>query len=168
MIFLKRINTFLGQIETGLLCLIVLLMIGMAVLKIVLRYLFHIGILWNDVMLQHFTLWLAFLGAALATCDKRHISIDVLTRLLPKHFVRPTGVAIDTLSLIVVGILVYASVQFLGDEQTSTATLVGSVPMWWAKVIIPVGFVLIAVHFVIHIITGIVGEMKGETESWER
>ena len=44
MIFLKRINSLLGYIETALLCLIVLLTIGMILLKVVLRHLFHTGI----------------------------------------------------------------------------------------------------------------------------
>jgi TRAP-type C4-dicarboxylate transport system permease small subunit len=140
----------------------------MALLKIVLRYLFHTGILWNDVMLQHFTLWLAFLGAALATCEKRHISIDVLMRLLPPRFVQLATIVIDAISLAVVSILANASIEFLRDEQVSEATLVGSVPLWWAKIIIPLGFILIVFHFVIHIVMGIVSQIKGEATSWER
>ena len=168
MTFLKRINTLLGHIETSLLCLIITLMLGMALMKIVLRSLFHVGILWNDVMLQHFTLWLAFLGAALATGEKRHISIDVLTRLLPPRLVQLTAIIIHTVSFIIVGILAYTSVEFVRAEQISGATLVGSVPIWWAKLMIPIGFVLIALHFAIHIAMGIIRQIKGEATSWER
>ncbi len=168
MTFLKRINTLIGHIETSLLCLIITLMLGMALMKIVLRSLFHIGILWNDVMLQHFTLWLAFLGAALATGEKRHISIDVLTRLLPPRLVQLTAIIIHTVSFIVVGILAYTSVEFVRAERMGGATLVGSVPIWWAKLMIPIGFVLIALHFAIHIAMGIIHQIKGEATSWER
>ncbi|MCZ6677042.1 MAG: TRAP transporter small permease [Candidatus Poribacteria bacterium] len=160
MTFLKRINTLLGHIETALLCLLILLMIGMALLKIVLRYLFHTGILWNDVMLQHFTLWLAFLGAALATGEKRHISIDVFARLLPARLVRLTTIIIHLISLAVVGILVDASIDFLRSEQVSRTTLVGTLPLWWAKIIIPLGFILIAVHFAVHILMAIISQAK--------
>ena len=38
---LHSINTTLGKIETGLLCLIIAMMLGLAVLKIVLRYATH-------------------------------------------------------------------------------------------------------------------------------
>jgi len=165
---LKRINAILGDIETSLLCLIIFLMLVLAILKISLHYLFHTGILWNDVMLQHFTLWLAFLGAALATGEKRHISIDVLTRLLPPRLVQLTAIIIHTVSFIVVGILAYTSVEFVRAEQISGATLVGSVPIWWAKLMIPIGFVLIAIHFAIHIAMGIIRQIKGEAVSWER
>ena len=82
---LQTVNAFLGKIEIGFLCLIVAMMLGLAILKIVMRYVFNASLLWSDVMLQHLTLWLCFLGAALATCERRHISIDVLNRILPKR-----------------------------------------------------------------------------------
>ncbi|MEQ8456562.1 MAG: TRAP transporter small permease subunit [Sandaracinaceae bacterium] len=39
---------------------------------------------WVDPFLQKGTLWLAFLGASLATREGRHIGIDLLPRLAPK------------------------------------------------------------------------------------
>ena len=148
---LHSINTTLGRIETGLLCLIIAMMLGLAVLKIVLRYGFQTSLLWSDIVLQHLTLWLCLLGAALATCERRHISIDVLNRILPEKITRWSNLIVDCLALIVVGILAYYGFDFLGDEQSSEATLIGNVPLWWAKSIIPVGFVLIGIHLVLQI-----------------
>ena len=148
---LKKLNASLGKIETGLLCIIVAMMIGLAILKIVLRYVFHTNLLWSDVMLQHLTLWLCFLGAALATCERRHISIDVLNRVLPQNITRWSTLIVDSLSLFVVAILAYYGFEFLGDEQQSPAVLIGSIPLWWAKAIIPFGFVLIGVHLILQI-----------------
>lgn len=149
--FLQNINTLLGKIETGLLCLIVAMMLGLAILKIVMRYVFNSSLLWSDGMLQHLTLWLCFLGAALATCERRHISIDVLSRILSEKITRWSNLIIDCLALIVVGILAYYGFIFLQDEQLSEALLIGNVPLWWAKAIIPYGFVLIGVHLVLQI-----------------
>lgn len=149
--FLQNANTFLGKVETGALCLIIAMMLGLAVLKIVLRYVFNTSLLWSDIMLQHLTLWLCFLGAALATCERRHISIDVLSRILPGSVTRWTNFVIDCIALVVIGILAYYGFLFLGDEQSSEAVLIGSVPLWWAKTIIPYGFVLIGVHVALQI-----------------
>lgn len=149
--FLQSINAFLGKVETGALCLIVAMMLGLAVLKIVMRYIFSASLLWSDIMLQHLTLWLCFFGAALATCERRHISIDVLSRILPGQVTRWTNLAIDCIAVVVVGILAYYGFLFLGDEQSSEAVLIGSVPLWWAKTIIPYGFVLIGIHVVLQI-----------------
>jgi len=149
--FLQSINTFLGKVETGALCLIVAMMLGLAILKIVMRYIFSASLLWSDIMLQHLTLWLCFFGAALATCERRHISIDVLSRILPGNVTRWTNLAVDCVALVVVGILAYYGFLFLGDEQSSEAVLIGSVPLWWAKTIIPYGFVLIGLHVMLQI-----------------
>ena len=149
--FLQNINTFLGKIETGLLCLIIAMMLGLAVLKMVMRYVFSASLLWSDIMLQHLTLWLCLLGAALATCERRHISIDVLSRILSKRITRWSNFIIDCLALIVVGILAHYGFVFLHDERLSDAVLIGSVPLWWAKSIIPYGFVLIGIHLFLQI-----------------
>ena len=149
--FLQNINTLLGKIETGFLCLVIAMMLGLAILKIVMRYVFSASLLWSDMMLQHLTLWLCFLGAAVATCERRHISIDVLSRILPEKITRWSNLIIDCLALIVIAILAYYGFIFLHDEQLSEAVLIGSVPLWWAKTIIPYGFVLIGVHVALHI-----------------
>ena len=171
--YLQRINTLLGKIETGLLCLIVAMMIGLAVLEIVLRYGFKMSSLWKHIMLQNLTLWLCFLGAALASAERRHISIDVLSRILPKNALRYSSYIIDVLSLIVVSILAYFGFGFLIEEQKSPATLIGSVPLWWAKTIIPIGFVLIGIHLVLQICIRLTehenhqDDVKGESNEWD-
>ncbi len=168
--YLQRINTFLGKIETGLLCLIVAMMIGLAILEIVLRYGFKTSLLWKHLMLQNLTLWLCFLGAALASSERRHISIDVLSRILPENVIRFSSYIIDVLSLIIVSILAYFGFVFLIEEQKSPATLIGSVPLWWAKIIIPIGFVLIGIHLVLQICIRLVereytqGAVEGESD----
>ena len=168
--FLQNANTFLGKVETGGLCLIVAMMLGLAVLKIVMRYVFSASLLWSDTMLQHLTLWLCFLGAALATCERRHISIDVLSRILPEKITRWINLVIDCIALVVVGILAYYGFLFIEDEKSSEAVLMGSVPLWWAKTIIPYGFVLIGIHVVlqigIHFTSGVyrVDTVEGESE----
>ena len=148
--FLQNVNNFFGKIETGALCLIIAMMIGLAILKIIMR-LFNVSLLWSDLMLQHLVLWLCLFGAARATCERRHISIDVLSRILPKKITRWTNFVIDCVALVVVAILAYYGFLFLGDEQLSEKKLIGSVPLWWAKTIIPYGFVLIGIHLVLHI-----------------
>ena len=168
--FLQSVNAFLGKIEVGFLCLIVAMMLGLAILKIVMRYVFNASLLWSDVMLQHLTLWLCFLGAALATCERGHISIDILNRMLPKKITRWTNLVVDCAALVVVAILAYYGFIFLQDEQLSEAVLIGSVPLWWAKAIIPYGFVLIGIHFALQIGIHLVGArlprpyVKGESE----
>ena len=162
---LQRINTLLSKIETALLCLIIALMIGLALLEIVLRYGFGISLLWKTVMLQNLTLWLCFLGAALATAEKRHISIDVLSRILPEKITHYSRYLIDVLSITVVSILVYYGFVFLIAEQKMQTTLFGTVPLWWAKTIIPLGFVLIDIHLLLQFGIRLAGgDIRGDVD----
>ena len=171
--FLQNTNTFLGKIETGALCLIVAMLLGLAILKIVMRYVFSASLLWSDMMLQHLTLWLCFFGAALATCERRHISIDVLNRILPGRITRWTNLVIDCIALVVVGILAYYGFLFIEDEKSSEAILIGRVPLWWAKTIIPYGFVLIGIHVVLQIGIHLTDSadapdaVEGEVDEWD-
>ncbi|MCG9126527.1 TRAP transporter small permease [Candidatus Poribacteria bacterium] len=156
--YIIRINTFLGRAETGMLCVIVAMMVALAVLEIILRYVFKTSLLWKTVMLENLTLWLCFLGAALASCEKRHISIDVLNRILPKHLQRFRGYIIDGLSVIIIGFLIYFSCSYLSDEMKSDALLIGPIPLWFAKAIIPAGFSLMGLHLILHLFLNITGE----------
>ncbi len=168
--YLQRINSLLGKIETGLLCLVVAMMIGLAILEIVMRYGFNKNLLWKHLMLQNLTLWLCFLGAALASSEKKHISIDVLSRILPENTTRYISYIIDFLSLIVVSILAYYGFDFLTKEQESSATLIGSIPLWWTKIIIPIGFILIGVHLLLQICINLIDsehtqeDVEGESD----
>ena len=153
--YIIRINTFIGKVETGMLCAIVAMMIALAVLEIILRYVFKASLLWKTVMLENLTLWLCFLGAALASCEKRHISIDVLNRILPKQLQRFRGFIVDGLSLIVIGFLVYFSCVYFFEEMKSDAKLIGPIPLWYAKAILPSGFLLMGIHLILHLFLNI-------------
>jgi TRAP-type mannitol/chloroaromatic compound transport system permease small subunit len=91
---LKKLDDGLARGEGALAAFILLLMIFLAAsqaalynlatrgeLEFAQNALLHLG--WIDEFLQKGTLWLAFLGASLATHKDQHIGIDVLHRVLP-------------------------------------------------------------------------------------
>ncbi len=161
--YLLRINAFLGKIEIGLLCLIVAMMVGLAVLEIILRY-FNKSLSWKQDMLEDLTLWMCFFGAALASSEKRHISIDILRRILPENATRYISYLIDGISLIVVSILIYYGLEFLKIEQQGSETLISSIPRWWAKTVIPIGFVLIGIHLLMQLIINLITPAHTEND----
>ena len=86
----KRLFRLAGRFEMGVLALLLLAMVVLSTLQIVLRNLFGIGLLWVDPLLRYATLWIGFLGAAVAAAEGRHIQIDVLTHILPAGVKRIT------------------------------------------------------------------------------
>jgi TRAP-type C4-dicarboxylate transport system permease small subunit len=90
---LRRLDDAVARGEAVAAAAVLLSMILVAVAQAILRTMtaFEIGFAnqalehftWADPFLQKGTLWLAFLGASLATHDDKHIAIDVLHRVVP-------------------------------------------------------------------------------------
>lgn len=90
---LKWLDRGLARGEAALAALALLVMIVVAAGQALLRNLTNFDLAWAnealgamsgaDSFLQKGTLWLAFLGASLATHEERHIAIDILPRIAP-------------------------------------------------------------------------------------
>jgi TRAP-type C4-dicarboxylate transport system permease small subunit len=88
---LRALDARLATVEGAMATAVLLAMIAVAALQ---ALLFNVaehgvtwaarlleGMAWADAFLQKGTLWLAFLGASLATYENKHIGIDALVRL---------------------------------------------------------------------------------------
>ncbi|RMF59827.1 MAG: TRAP transporter small permease [Calditrichaeota bacterium] len=159
---LKKIDHGLATIELGLIVIILTAMVLMAFLQVLLRNLFSTGILWGDIFLRHLVLWVGFVGASLATRDEKHINIDILTRYFPKSIQPYFHLLTDFVTMGVCLVLTKASYVFLQYEIEAGTTLFEEVPSWSLKLIIPLGFALIAFRYLLKILERILfwGEMK--------
>ncbi|HIL83344.1 MAG TPA: TRAP transporter small permease subunit, partial [Pseudomonadales bacterium] len=83
------LRTGFHRLEDGALVLALVSMLVMALTQILLRNLFDSGFLWAESFLRILVLWVAILGAMVATRDRNHISIDLLSRLLPAGYFVP-------------------------------------------------------------------------------
>ena len=91
---LKRFDNGLARFEGQVTVLVLLFMVLTAGFQALIRNLTRFDIAWAndmltnmgdeaDTMLRRGTMWLAFLGASLATHARKHIGIDVITRIAP-------------------------------------------------------------------------------------
>lgn len=146
---LKSIDKALTRTEGIVLVTLLSVMVVMAFLQVVLRNLFSSGILWGDILLRHILLWLGFLGAAIATSENRHINIDALRRFLSPRVRSAVEVMTDLFAAFICYLLAGAGWSFVQGEMADTRMVTGGIPSWYAEIIIPIGFGLLAVHFVI-------------------
>lgn len=147
-------RAFAKLIQVWLIILIAsmtLLVVG----QVVLRNIFASGISWGDVAARHIVLWVAFLGAMLATRSRKHIAIDALTRLIPKRPRNAVRIALDALACIVSFLLARAALSFVIDERLMGTELVAGFPAWIAQAIIPFGFAMISLEYAIGIVLDI-------------
>ena len=124
-------------------------MVGLAFLQIVLRIFFATGIIWGDPLLRHLVLWVALLGATMATKEGKHINIDVISKLLPDRGKAAVQALTDFFSTFICILLIEASRKFMRDEFQAGAFAFLNIPTWTVAVIFPVAFGLIALRFAI-------------------
>ena len=146
---LRSIDTALTRAEGYLLITLLSVMVVLAFLQVVLRNLFSSGIFWADVLLRHILLWLGFLGAAIATSEHRHINIDALRRFLKPRVRSVVDMITDLFAAFICFLLAQSSWTFVMMEKEDGRMMFEGIPSWWVEFILPAGFGLLIVHFVI-------------------
>lgn len=146
---LSRVIRMLHRVEDVFLMGVFFVMLGMAVLQIVLRSFFSAGIAWGDVLVRICVLWICLLGAMIATRQDNHININVISRYLPDKSQKLLG---GVVRVIVTGVCLMMAWVGIGlvrlDFEYGTIAF-ASVPAWICELIIPIGFFVIAVRYVI-------------------
>ena len=148
--------------EDGLLVIFVLAMVGFSTVQILLRNFFDSGIPWISPLLGVLVLWVGLLGATVATRQRAHIKINVLSSYLPGRFKTGSQIATDMFSALISGVLAYYAVEFIKLDLDSTVTAFANVPVWLAELILPVSFSLIAARFFIHAVLQVPGLFQRE------
>ncbi|MEE8110987.1 MAG: TRAP transporter small permease [bacterium] len=144
---LYAIDRWLARGEGFVLVAILAAMVGVSFLQVVLRNVFYWGIEGADVLLRHGVLWVALLGASLATRQGRHIRIDIFPKLIPQAYQRVIEGLTALAAFGVSATLTWAAWTLVLDERKAGTELVLDLPTWIAQVILPVGFLLIAFRF---------------------
>ena len=131
-------------------------MLLMALVQIVLRNFFDAGLLWAESFLRILVLWVALLGAMVATREGNHINIDALSRLLSDVQQKILGLVTNLFSATICGLVAYSSIEFIQYEYEDQTTAFGVVPTWLCQVIIPIGLFVMAWRFTLRALLGLV------------
>ncbi len=145
--FLDKINSWIEKSESILLVITLSIMVVLAFLQVVLRNLFDQGILWADTFLRHLVLWVGFLGASLATREKKHINIDLFTRFFKGKIKSTLQAIVNLFAAIICWYLTSAAWTFVMDEHAANTILFSDIPAWYFQLIIPIGFLLMTFRF---------------------
>ena len=147
-----RILEVIHKIEDGLLAVLLIAMLVLASFQIFLRNLFGLGIVWADPLLRIMLLWLGLLGALAASRDNKHITIDVLTRMMSPRIRCITHIFTSLFTATITAIIAWHSARFVAIEYESTSIAFADIPAWWFEIIIPIAFGLISLRYVIHFV----------------
>jgi C4-dicarboxylate transporter DctQ subunit len=112
----ERVDAIIDRVEQTLVSILLSVMILIAFLQIILRNLFATGFTWGDPLVRNLVLWVGFIGAAIATREGKHISIDVVSQWVPSRGKIVLEVIIQLSSFIICGLLTFAAVKFVRKE----------------------------------------------------
>ncbi len=171
-----RLSHALRRTEDVILAAALLLMALIPVAEWAGRAWFKTGIPGATDYLQHLTLWIGFLGAMLATREDKHLKIVAATRGLSDAFGFVIAPLVAFISAVVCTALFGASLQLVVAEapglpdwaamfipdfierwlepfglfESGGLTRVGGwIPIWIAEAVMPFGFAVMAVRFVL-------------------
>ncbi len=160
--FLLKIDRALAAAEGAALILLLSVMVVMAFVQVVLRNVFHEGFIWADILLRHLVLWIGLVGAALAASQERHITIDALSRFLNTRLRLATLFIAQTFAAGVCVVLADAAVTFMRNDLEFGSTIYAEIPSWTSEIIIPVGFSLLAFHFLVRAVENLLKAIRGD------
>lgn len=151
-------------LEDALVAVLLLVMISLAVAQILLRNLFDGGLLWGDPLLRILVLWIALIGAVVASRERQHISMDVVTRFLNRKWRHYASILTGVFTAAICLILAKFTWEFVMVERESATTVFAEIPAWWCQAVMPVAFTLIAFRYLVQ--AG--GSLFGHEEAGER
>jgi len=139
----------LHRLEDAALIVALASMLSMALVQIVLRNFFDMGLLWIEPFVRILVLWVAVLGAMVATRQGNHISIDAVARYLPERMQRACSVVTAAASAGICLTIAWTSVEFVRYEYEFETVAFANVPTWVCQSILPFGFAVMGLRFAI-------------------
>jgi TRAP-type C4-dicarboxylate transport system permease small subunit len=146
---IRTLGSAYNRVEEVLLVGLVGGMLALGFLQILFRNLISVGIVWIDPLVRHLVLWIALLGASIATRENRHISIDLVSgRVSPSHYSRLQG-AVQLFSAVVCFLLIHPAVRFVQNDYVAGKTLAFGIPLWLAQAVMPAMMLVMGVRFLL-------------------
>ena len=124
--------------------------------EIVWRAAFKAGIPGSGPFVQHLTLWVGFLGAAVAAREGRLLALATGTMIPAGRWRTAAGMAAAAISAAVTTLLCRAGIGLVQVDRAAGGTT-AFVPVWVAELVLPISFALIALRLVTRAPGGLAG-----------
>ena len=143
----ERALCVLHRIEDAFLASLLLAMIVLAPTQILLRVAFDSAITWGDPALRALVLWVGLMGAVAASRGNRHITIDVLSHVLPERGQAAVRAGTSLFTVFICGLVAWHGYRFVRDEFEYESVAFAGLPSWAVESVIPFAFGVMAIRF---------------------
>jgi tripartite ATP-independent transporter DctM subunit len=135
----------LTAIEDGIAAMALAAMVVLPLAEIVARRIFGVGVPGSGPFVQHLTLWIGFLGAAIAAREGKLLALATGT-FLPERWRGATTVFASAVAACMATILAMGAVELVISERETGTIIAANVPAWVGQLALPIGFALIALR----------------------
>ena len=135
-------------IEDAFSSLALLAMVILPLLEIVWRRAFGQGLPGSGPIVQHLTLWVGFLGAAIAARDGKLLALATGTFIPHGFWRRAADILAAAFGACAALILAYGGYQMVLIEREGGAVIGAEIQTWVAQLVLPVAFAMIAARLV--------------------
>jgi TRAP-type C4-dicarboxylate transport system permease small subunit len=117
---------------------------------------FPAGLAWAQPLGLILTLWVAFLGASMATKENLHLKVEAVQKVLPEHIKRISGLLSGLLTAgfcMLLAYLAYAWVVSMKELWATSNHLGGlhdgiAIPKWVSFSVVPLAYMLMGLRFI--------------------
>src|SRR5258707_808555 len=128
--------------------LAMLAMVVLPLLEIAVRRLLGVGVPASGPIVQHLTLWVGFLGAAIAAREGKLLALATGTFIPAGTPRRVAGIVAAAVASCASLVLAWGGVQMVAAEREAQTTIGAGIPTWLARAVRRGGFVMIACRLV--------------------
>ncbi len=138
------------RVESWLSISILALMMTLPVAAVLIRWTLGQALAGANLWVQALNLWIAFAGGSLAARAGRHLALSTgeILKLSNRASFLIKGTT-STVATAITAVLAYASLSMVLAETATPIELAGGIPIWWMYVIMPVGFLVMAIRLAI-------------------
>ena len=151
---MTRLLRGLHRLEDGLLAGLLLILLLLAVAQIGLRWIADTGWIEGETVQRTLVLWIALLGALGAARERRHLALDLLPRLLPPWGRRLVWALAQLIAAALCAVMAWYGWSLIALEREAPGVLFAGVPSWVGMLILPFGFAVLTLRFVIASVFG--------------
>jgi C4-dicarboxylate transporter, DctQ subunit len=139
---------WLGYLEEGLVIVLMAAMTLVTFMQVVARYVFNYSFVWALELTGVLFAWLIFIGMSYGVRVGAHIGVDILVKSLGPRAARVVGSVAAALCIVYALIVTYGGYQYV-SKMHDVGILMQDLPVqqWIPRVVIPLGFALLAFRF---------------------
>jgi tripartite ATP-independent transporter DctM subunit len=137
-----------AALEDSIASLALLVMVVLPLLEIIWRRAFSHGIPASGPIVQHLTLWVGFLGAAIAAREGKLLALATGTFIPQGVWRRAADVLASAFGACAALLLAWGGYQMTMIEREAGANIGADIQTWVAQLVLPIAFALIAVRVV--------------------